>query len=107
MKRLEIVERRESKLKEDMQSKAQQIQQMTDQIMVRGGERGALSPPLALTTLPFFGGLPSIRVIITQALQDICVFTAHTHTRLDTHTYSHSLTLLFSLRQILTGDLHS
>ncbi|XP_055775334.1 citron rho-interacting kinase-like isoform X4 [Salvelinus fontinalis] len=33
VKRLEIVERRESKLKEDMQSKAQQIQQMTDQIM--------------------------------------------------------------------------
>uniref|UniRef100_A0A673XQ99 Citron rho-interacting serine/threonine kinase n=1 Tax=Salmo trutta TaxID=8032 RepID=A0A673XQ99_SALTR len=48
VKRLEIVERRESKLKEDMQSKAQQIQQMTDQIMVRGGERGALSPPLVL-----------------------------------------------------------
>jgi ornithine carbamoyltransferase len=84
VKRLEIVERRESKLKEDIQSKAQQIQQMTDQIMVRGGERGALSPPLALTTMPFFG------VIITQALQDICVFTAHTHTRLDTHTYTPS-----------------
>ncbi|CDQ92040.1 unnamed protein product [Oncorhynchus mykiss] len=33
VKRLEIVERRESKLKEDMQSKAQQVQQMTDQIM--------------------------------------------------------------------------
>uniref|UniRef100_A0A673XP23 Citron rho-interacting serine/threonine kinase n=1 Tax=Salmo trutta TaxID=8032 RepID=A0A673XP23_SALTR len=66
VKRLEIVERRESKLKEDMQSKAQQIQQMTDQIMVRGGERGALSPPLALTTLPFFGGLPSIRVLENQ-----------------------------------------
>uniref|UniRef100_A0A4W5MW91 Citron rho-interacting serine/threonine kinase n=1 Tax=Hucho hucho TaxID=62062 RepID=A0A4W5MW91_9TELE len=33
VKRLEIVERRESKLKEDLQSKAQQIQQMTDQIM--------------------------------------------------------------------------
>uniref|UniRef100_A0AAZ3QKG0 Citron Rho-interacting kinase-like n=1 Tax=Oncorhynchus tshawytscha TaxID=74940 RepID=A0AAZ3QKG0_ONCTS len=33
VKRLEIFERRESKLKEDMQSKAQQIQQMTDQIM--------------------------------------------------------------------------
>uniref|UniRef100_A0A8C8LP87 Citron rho-interacting serine/threonine kinase b n=1 Tax=Oncorhynchus tshawytscha TaxID=74940 RepID=A0A8C8LP87_ONCTS len=43
VKRLEIFERRESKLKEDMQSKAQQIQQMTDQIMVRGGERGALN----------------------------------------------------------------
>uniref|UniRef100_A0A673XTN9 Citron rho-interacting serine/threonine kinase n=1 Tax=Salmo trutta TaxID=8032 RepID=A0A673XTN9_SALTR len=33
VKRLEIVERRESKLKEDMQSKAQQIQQMADKIM--------------------------------------------------------------------------
>ncbi|XP_036791628.1 citron Rho-interacting kinase isoform X4 [Oncorhynchus mykiss] len=33
VKRLEIVERRECKLKEDMQSKAQQIQQMADKIM--------------------------------------------------------------------------
>ncbi|XP_042187583.1 citron Rho-interacting kinase isoform X7 [Oncorhynchus tshawytscha] len=33
VKRLEIVERRECKLKEDMQSKAQQIQQMADRIM--------------------------------------------------------------------------
>ncbi|KAG5281414.1 hypothetical protein AALO_G00071870, partial [Alosa alosa] len=32
VKRLEIVERRESKLKEDMQTKSQQIQQMGDKI---------------------------------------------------------------------------
>lgn len=35
VKRLEIVERREAKLKEDTQSKAQQIQQMKDNILVR------------------------------------------------------------------------
>lgn len=34
MKRLEIVERRETKLKEEIQSKAQQIQQMADKILV-------------------------------------------------------------------------
>ncbi|XP_071778346.2 citron Rho-interacting kinase [Centroberyx gerrardi] len=33
LKRLEIVERRETKLKEDIQSKAQQIQQMADKIL--------------------------------------------------------------------------
>ncbi|KAM4616310.1 citron Rho-interacting kinase [Polymixia lowei] len=33
VKRLEIVERRESKLKEDIQSKAQQVQQMADKIL--------------------------------------------------------------------------
>uniref|UniRef100_A0A8C7UQN4 Citron rho-interacting serine/threonine kinase b n=1 Tax=Oncorhynchus mykiss TaxID=8022 RepID=A0A8C7UQN4_ONCMY len=71
VKRLEIVERRECKLKEDMQSKAQQIQQMADKIMVRGGERGQLSPPPVLTTLPFVGGLLSIRVSITQMKADM------------------------------------
>jgi len=35
VKRLEIVERRETKLKEDIQTKSQQIQQMADKIMVR------------------------------------------------------------------------
>uniref|UniRef100_A0A8C7IPW3 Citron rho-interacting serine/threonine kinase n=1 Tax=Oncorhynchus kisutch TaxID=8019 RepID=A0A8C7IPW3_ONCKI len=49
VKRLEIVERRECKLKEDMQSKAQQIQQMADKIMVRGGERGMVDPVLYLS----------------------------------------------------------
>ncbi len=34
MKRLEIVERRETKLKDEIQSKAQQIQQMADKILV-------------------------------------------------------------------------
>lgn len=34
VKRLEIVERRETKLKEEIQSKAQQIQQMADKILV-------------------------------------------------------------------------
>ena len=34
VKRLEIVERRETKLKDEIQSKAQQIQQMADKIMV-------------------------------------------------------------------------
>lgn len=35
MKRLEIVERRETKLKDEIQSKAQQIQQMAEKILVR------------------------------------------------------------------------
>lgn len=35
IKRLEMVERRENKLKDDMQIKAQQIQQMADRILVR------------------------------------------------------------------------
>lgn len=35
MKRLEIVERREIKLKDEIQSKTQQIQQMADKILVR------------------------------------------------------------------------
>lgn len=35
VKRLEMVERRETKLKEDIQTKSQQIQQMADKIMVR------------------------------------------------------------------------
>lgn len=34
VKRLEIVERRETKLKDEIQSKAQQIQQMADKILV-------------------------------------------------------------------------
>lgn len=34
VKRLEMVERRETKLKEDIQTKSQQIQQMADKIMV-------------------------------------------------------------------------
>ncbi len=34
VKRLEIVERRETKLKDEVQSKAQQIQQMADKILV-------------------------------------------------------------------------
>lgn len=35
VKRLEIVERRETKLKDEIQSKAQQIQQMAEKILVR------------------------------------------------------------------------
>lgn len=35
MKRLEIVERREIKLKDEIQSKTQQLQQMADKILVR------------------------------------------------------------------------
>lgn len=35
VKRLEIVERREMKLKDEIQSKTQQIQQMADKILVR------------------------------------------------------------------------
>lgn len=35
VKRLEIVERREIKLKDEIQSKTQQIQQMADKILVR------------------------------------------------------------------------
>lgn len=34
VKRLEIVERRETKLKDEIQSKTQQIQQMSDKILV-------------------------------------------------------------------------
>lgn len=34
VKRLEIVERRETKLKDEIQSKAQQLQQMADKILV-------------------------------------------------------------------------
>lgn len=34
VKRLEIVERREAKLKDEIQSKTQQIQQMSDKILV-------------------------------------------------------------------------
>lgn len=34
VKRLEIVERRETKLKDEIQSKGQQIQQMADKILV-------------------------------------------------------------------------
>lgn len=34
VKRLEIVERREAKLKDEIQSKGQQIQQMADKILV-------------------------------------------------------------------------
>lgn len=35
VKRLEMVERRENKLKDDIQTKSQQIQQMADKILVR------------------------------------------------------------------------
>lgn len=36
VKRLEMVERRENKLKDDIQTKSQQIQQMAEKILVRG-----------------------------------------------------------------------
>lgn len=35
VKRLEMVERRENKLKDDIQTKSQQIQQMAEKILVR------------------------------------------------------------------------
>lgn len=38
MKRLETVERRENRLKEDIQTKSQQIQQMAEKILVSRGE---------------------------------------------------------------------
>lgn len=37
VKRLEMVERRENKLKDDIQTKSQQIQQMAEKILVRDG----------------------------------------------------------------------
>lgn len=42
LKRLEMVERREAKLKDEIQSKVQQIQQMAEKILVRAAP---LSPP--------------------------------------------------------------
>lgn len=38
MKRLETVERRENRLKEDIQTKSQQIQRMAEKILVSRGE---------------------------------------------------------------------
>lgn len=45
VKRLEMVERRENKLKDDIQTKSQQIQQMAEKILVRG-------PQIRLTNTP-------------------------------------------------------
>jgi len=39
VKRLEMVERRENKLKDDIQTKSQQIQQMAEKILVRESYR--------------------------------------------------------------------
>lgn len=39
VKRLEMVERRENKLKDDIQTKSQQIQQMAEKILVRETDR--------------------------------------------------------------------
>lgn len=39
VKRLETVERRENRLKEDIQTKSQQIQQMAEKILVSRGDK--------------------------------------------------------------------
>lgn len=51
VKRLEMVERRENKLKDDIQTKSQQIQQMAEKILVRELQiRLSNTPPLVLPT---------------------------------------------------------
>lgn len=57
VKRLEMVERRENKLKDDIQTKSQQIQQMAEKILVRATDQLANTlthstpfHPLMLTT---------------------------------------------------------
>lgn len=83
VKRLEMVERRENKLKDDIQTKSQQIQQMAEKILVRELQirlANALAPSATnLTPLPtFLHSSSPLPVYPHQLSQSAHVHTAYT-----------------------------